>query len=80
MSSASSGRRGVSAEPRTPTAGDCYRFVLSNPAVDMCLVGPRDGADLRHAIAALEKGPMDDGEARWIRAVGDRIYSIAMGK
>jgi predicted aldo/keto reductase-like oxidoreductase len=67
-------------EPRTPTAGDCYRFVLSNPAVDLCMTGPRDGADLRAAVAALEQGPMDEEEARWIRGVGDRVYSIAMGK
>ena len=25
---------------RTPTAGDCYRFVLSHPAVDLCVTGP----------------------------------------
>ena len=25
---------------RVPTATDCYRFVLSNPAVDVCMTGP----------------------------------------
>jgi aryl-alcohol dehydrogenase-like predicted oxidoreductase len=67
-------------EPRTPTAGDCYRFVLSHPAVDLCMTGPRNGDDLRAAVAGLEEGRMDEEEARWMRAVGDRVYSIAMGR
>jgi aryl-alcohol dehydrogenase-like predicted oxidoreductase len=55
---------------RTPTAMDCYRFVLSNPNVDVSLAGPRDGAELDHAMAALDRGPMTDEELAWMRRVG----------
>jgi aryl-alcohol dehydrogenase-like predicted oxidoreductase len=55
---------------RTPTATDCYRFVLSNPHVHVSLAGPRDGAELDGAFAALDKGPMDAEELAWMRRVG----------
>lgn len=58
----------------TPTAGDCYRFVLTEPAVDVCLSGPRNGDDVRAAVAALARGPMTLDERGWMRAVGDRVY------
>lgn len=64
---------------RVPNAADCYRFVLSNPAVDLCMTGPRDGADIRAAIAALARGPMDEGELAWMRGVGDRVYADRKG-
>ena len=32
--------RGYPNEARVPTAGMCYRFVLSNPAVHVCLMAP----------------------------------------
>jgi aryl-alcohol dehydrogenase-like predicted oxidoreductase len=55
---------------RTPTATDCYRYVLSSPQVDVSLSGPRDGAELDGAMAALDKGPMDPEELAWMRRVG----------
>lgn len=55
---------------RTPTATDCYRFVLSNPSVDVSLAGPKDGAQLDAAMAALDRGPMDADEIAWMKRVG----------
>lgn len=55
---------------RTPTATDCYRFVLSSPHVDVSLSGPRDGAQLDAAMAALDQGPMAPEELAWMRRVG----------
>jgi predicted aldo/keto reductase-like oxidoreductase len=55
---------------RTPTATDCYRFVLSSPHVDVSLTGPKDGAELDAAMAALDRGPLDADELAWIRRVG----------
>ncbi len=54
-----------------PTAGDCYRFALSNQGVDICLTGPADDDQMRHALEAVEKGPMTDEELDWMRKVGD---------
>ncbi|MCC7541478.1 MAG: hypothetical protein IT379_34995 [Deltaproteobacteria bacterium] len=55
---------------RTPSATDCYRFVLSCPDVDVSLCGPRDGAELDGAMLALDRGRMDDEEIAWMRRVG----------
>ncbi|GIW70750.1 MAG: hypothetical protein KatS3mg102_0292 [Planctomycetota bacterium] len=66
---------GAPPELPVPTAADCYRFVLSSPHVDVCLCGPRRGADLRHALTALERGPMDPEELAWMRRFGDAVYA-----
>jgi aryl-alcohol dehydrogenase-like predicted oxidoreductase len=64
----------VAAGDKVPTAGDCYRFNLTNPAVDLCLTGPRSVADLTAALEALEKGPMTSVEMGWMRRVGKAKY------
>ena len=59
---------------RVPTATDCYRFVLSNPAVDVCMTGPANEAHATEALRALELGPMSVEELAWMRRVGDFIH------
>lgn len=59
---------------RVPTAADCYRFVLSNPAVDVCLTGPANEAQASEALRAVELGPMSSEELAWMRRVGDHIH------
>jgi len=68
------GSRKIPRHERIPTAGDCYRFVLSNPAVDVCLSGPATAAHVEHALEALRRGPMSEDELVWMRRVGDAIY------
>ena len=55
---------------KVPTASDCYRFNLTNPAVDLCLTGPRSASDLAAALDALDKGPLTPEEMDWMRRVG----------
>jgi aryl-alcohol dehydrogenase-like predicted oxidoreductase len=62
---------------KTPTAADCYRFVLSQPAVDVCMTGPANPAQFNEALEALHRGPMAEDELAWMRRVGDAIYSKA---
>ena len=57
-----------------PTAGDCYRFVLSNPAVDVCLCGAGNLQQLQQNLEALEQGPMNGRELERMRRIGDYIY------
>jgi aryl-alcohol dehydrogenase-like predicted oxidoreductase len=52
------------------TAGDCYRFCLSSPHVDLALCGPANTAQLDENLDALEKGPLTDEESRWMRDFG----------
>ncbi|MEW5796048.1 MAG: aldo/keto reductase [Candidatus Zixiibacteriota bacterium] len=42
---------------RIPTAGECYRFVLSNPNVHLCLTAPSNLKQFEANIAALQGGP-----------------------
>jgi len=59
---------------RVPDAGLCYRFVLSNPNVDVCLTAPSNGRQLRENIAALAKGPLDPEEMDYMRQFGDAVH------
>jgi len=59
---------------RVPTATDCYRFVLTNPSVDVCVTGPRDDEQAQAALAALRLGPLNDGEMAWMRRVGKAVH------
>jgi len=65
---------------RTPTATDCYRFVLSNPDVDVSLCGPKNGEELDGAFAALDKGPLDAEEMAWMRRVGATVHERRPGR
>lgn len=59
---------------RVPTAADCYRFVMTNPAIDVCMTGPATEQHVREALDALDRGPMNDDELAWMRRVGQAIY------
>jgi len=57
-----------------PQPSDCYRFVLSNPAVDVCIAGPRDMREMQDDLKALDRGPMTVEELAWMRRIGDFVY------
>ena len=63
-------KRTPSGDP-IPTAADCYRFVLSNPAVDVCLTGPSSAEHAAQALEALDRGPMSAQEIAWMHRIGD---------
>lgn len=56
------------------TATGCYRFVLSNLHVDVCLCGPKNRDEMRQALAALDSGPLDAAETERIKAIGDHVH------
>lgn len=58
---------------RRPTATDCYRFAMSNPAVDVCMSGPANEEQASAALKALDLGPMTEEELAWMRRVGKAI-------
>ncbi len=57
-----------------PTAGDCYRFCLTSPHVDVVLTGPANAAQLDANLAALDKGPLSDDEMKWMREFGQVVH------
>ncbi len=56
------------------TAKDCYRFVLSNPAVDICMTGARTQKMMQENLETLEAGPLSPEEMERIRRIGDHVY------
>ena len=62
-------------DARIPTAGECYRFVLSNPHVHAVLTAPRNERELRENIAAVQDGPLDEEDMRFMREFGDAVHN-----
>ncbi len=60
---------------RVPTAGECYRFVLSNPHVHTVLTAPRNERQLIENIEAVGKGPLDESDMEFMRNFGDAVHS-----
>ena len=57
-----------------PSASDCYRFVLSQRSVDVCICGPKDVHQMREALRTLELAPLTQGEIENIRKIGDYVH------
>ncbi len=57
-----------------PSAPDCYRFVLSHPGVDVCLVGPRTREQMEEDLQVLDLGPLDEEGLSRMRRIGGHIY------
>ncbi|MEE9165013.1 MAG: aldo/keto reductase, partial [Nitrospinota bacterium] len=57
-----------------PTAGMCYRFVLSNPYVHVCLTAPSNLKQLEENLSALQKGALCKEELEFMRKFGDAVY------
>lgn len=58
-----------------PTAGMCYRFVLTNPHVHVCLTAPTNKRQLEENLAALHQGPLNEEELFFMRQFGDAVYA-----
>lgn len=56
-----------------PIPSDCYRFVLSNPAVDVCLCGPKNTDQLHQALPALDLGPLSEDNMKRMKRIGDHV-------
>lgn len=67
------GSRSLPKGERLPTAADCYRYVLTRPEVDVCMTGPKDAAQMEHALEALRLGAMTEDELEWMRRVGRAV-------
>lgn len=59
---------------KVPTAGDCYRFCLSNPNVDIVLSGPRTVSELRENLSAVEAGPLAPDDMAFMRDFGRAVH------
>lgn len=66
--------RGWPSTGRVPNAGMCYRFVLSHPDVDVCLMAPRNMKQLEENLAAIRYGPLSEDEVEFMRGFGDAVH------
>ena len=60
-----------------PTAPDCYRFVLSNPSVQVAVCGPGSDEEMDAGLSVLRSGPMDEEELGRMRVIGDHVHGIS---
>lgn len=62
-------------EGPVPTPGQCYRFVLSNPAVHVCLMSPTNIRQFEENMKEIrEKGPLNPEEMDFMRRFGDAVH------
>ncbi len=59
---------------RIPTAGECYRFVLSNPNVDVALTAPSSLEQFKENLAAIDDGPLSGDDMTFMKSFGDRVH------
>jgi aryl-alcohol dehydrogenase-like predicted oxidoreductase len=56
------------------SAGDCYRFCLTNPNVDIVVSAPKTAAQMRENMQAIARGPLTDEEMARMRALGKAVH------
>jgi len=59
------------------TAGQCYRFVLSNPHVHVALTAPRNEKELLENLREVGRGPLPDDEMDFMRRFGACVHAHA---
>ncbi len=58
--------------PMSPA--DCYRFVLSNPAVDICMMGARNGEEMEENLKVLDMESFNPSEMERAIRIGDYLH------
>jgi aryl-alcohol dehydrogenase-like predicted oxidoreductase len=56
------------------SAGDCFRFCLTNPYVDVVVSAPKTAAEMRENMQAITRGPLSDEEMARMRALGKAVH------
>jgi aryl-alcohol dehydrogenase-like predicted oxidoreductase len=59
------------------TAGQCYRFVLSNPHVHVALTAPRGEKELLENLREVRRGPLPGDEMSFMRLFGAHVHDHA---
>jgi len=61
---------------RRPSPTDLYRYVLSNPNVEMVLTAPKTHEQLKQNVKTLEMGPVSEEERTWLEKIGDHVHAL----
>jgi aryl-alcohol dehydrogenase-like predicted oxidoreductase len=62
---------------RTPEPTDLYRYVLSNPSIEMVLTAPETFQQLQENLKTLEMGPVSKEERAWLERIGDHVHALS---
>jgi aryl-alcohol dehydrogenase-like predicted oxidoreductase len=65
--------RGGPKSARVPSAGMCYRFVISNPAVDVCIMAPSNLKQFAENLEDIRQGPLSEDDMQFMRYYGDGV-------
>jgi aryl-alcohol dehydrogenase-like predicted oxidoreductase len=57
-----------------PTPGMCYRFVLSNPHVHICMTAPSNLKQFEENLKSLNQGPLSEQEMEFMKKFGDAVH------
>jgi aryl-alcohol dehydrogenase-like predicted oxidoreductase len=66
---------GSSVSPAGPSAPDCYRYSLSQPAVAACISAPQTHRELLENLAVLDEPHLDAAHQELLRAHGREVYA-----
>ena len=69
-------QKNMPAGETAPTAADCYRFVLTDPHVDVASSGPKNDREMEMATSVLSSGPMDPDELARMRRIGRHVHGV----
>jgi aryl-alcohol dehydrogenase-like predicted oxidoreductase len=61
---------------RTPRPVDLYRYVLSNPHVQMVLTAPQTMEQMKEDLGTLDCGPVTEEERSWLERIGDHVHAV----
>jgi predicted aldo/keto reductase-like oxidoreductase len=53
----------------------CYRFVLSNPAIHVCLMAPGSLKQFEDNLSEVRQGPLHAEDMQFMRDFGDAVES-----
>lgn len=67
--------KGWPKDGQIPTAGQCYRFVLSNQHVHAVLTAPTNRKQLEENLLSLNDGPLTADEMEFMKNFGDAVYN-----
>lgn len=69
--------RGWPNDAPVASPGQCYRFVLSNPHVDVVLTAPRHERELIENVREVRRGPLPEDELAFMRRFGAQVHAHA---
>ncbi len=70
--------KGWPASGPIPTAGECYRFVLSNPNVDVCMMAPSNLQQFETNLKEIRRGALDSDQLDYMRRFGDAVHAASL--